>query len=234
MLVLTRQQVRKVDEQAIRQLGIPGIVLMENAARGAAEAILQYLKEQGAETGDSLRAAVVCGGGNNGGDGYAIARHLHNAGCRVHVEAVVDPAQLRGDAAINARIVQNMGLHIYPLTDTSMLAEACRRWAEANLIVDALLGTGFQGPLRPPLMDVIMAINQTRREGKYVVAVDIPSGLDCDSGQPSPVAVEADLTVTFVAQKTGFRQAEAARYVGRVVVVDIGIPPELVRKVLQE
>ncbi len=219
---LSRKQVRQVDRMAIEQMGIPGVVLMENAGRNTAEAILRLLP---APAGG--RVCIVCGSGNNGGDGFVIARHLHNAGVSVVILLAAEPQKLAGDARTNYDIVQRMSLPIYPLRTPEQLAGQQATLERADVIVDALLGTGFSGQPRAPLDAVIRAINAA--EKAKVVAVDLPSGLDCDTGQPGDPCVRADLTVTFVARKIGLDQPAASDYVGRVIVADIGVPPELVR-----
>jgi len=220
-LPMSRQAIREVDRIAILEFGIPGIVLMENAGRGAAQVVLEMLKEPA----DSV-VAIVCGAGNNGGDGFVIARHLHNAGVKVAVYLAVDPAKLGGDAKINCDIAHRMKLPIHPLLTPAQIEEGGAAMGRADVIVDAILGTGFSGQVRPPFDEIIRRVNALK--GPKVVAVDLPSGLDCDTGQPSNATIRADVTVTFVAPKVGFGTPEAAEYVGRVVVVDIGDPRELV------
>jgi NAD(P)H-hydrate epimerase len=220
-LPMARQAVREVDRLAIKRYGIPGVILMENAGRGAAQAILGLLDDPGRS-----RVAIVCGAGNNGGDGFVIARHLHNAYVEVEIYLAVDPARLAGDAKVNYEIVRRMNLPIRPLGTLEQLTEAAEVLSNSDVVVDALLGTGFSGEVRPPLDAIIRRIN--RLQGPKVVAVDLPSGLDCDTGHPSDATIRADLTVTFVAPKAGFTQPAAVPYVGRVVVVDIGVPRELV------
>lgn len=222
-IVLTRDQVREVDRRAIEDYGIPGIVLMENAARNAAEVI------RGISPPDA-RVAIVCGRGNNGGDGFAIARHLFNCGVRTELFLTCDPRQLRGDAATNHDIVQKMKLPSHRF-DTAEHIETTKSLLEtAGVIVDAILGTGFTGEVRSPYDAAINAINDTA--GATVVAIDVPSGLDCDTGKPSNAVIRADVTVTFVAKKAGFDTPGAARYTGRVHVADIGAPRTLLQDVL--
>lgn len=217
-IVLTRQQVREVDRRAIEQYGIPGIVLMENAARNAARIILETVQSP-------RRIAIVCGRGNNGGDGFAIARHLANQRLTTELFLACDPDGLTGDAATNHRIVANMGLKCHRF-DTDERIDAARPALDAaDLIIDALLGTGFSGQVRSPLDRVIRAINEA--PASSVIAIDVPSGLDCDTGRPSNATVRARLTVTFVARKAGFDVPGAAEYVGRVHVADIGAPHSL-------
>lgn len=213
---LTREQVREVDRRAIEVLGIPSIVLMENAGRGTAEIILRRLGDAGRPT-----VHLVAGRGNNGGDAFVVARHLHLAGVPVRMWLAADEAELAGDAAINCRILRNMGLSVQPIGSADQL-EAAVEWRDAAVIVDGLFGTGFRGDVREPLRSVIAAINAAG--AKLVVALDVPSGLDCDAGRPGGIAVTANLTVTFVAPKVGFDAPGAAGYTGEVHVVGIGAP----------
>jgi len=218
---MTRQAVREVDRAAIEDFGIPGLVLMENAGRGAAQVVLRLLDDAA-----SPRVAIVCGSGNNGGDGFVIARHLHNAHVAVVIYLAVDASRLAGDAQVNYEIARRMGLPIQPLVTEEDLSRAVDRMQHCQVIVDGLLGTGFTGQVRPPFDAVIRQINGLA--GPKVVAVDVPSGLNCDTGKPSNATIRADVTVTFVAPKAGFARPGAADYVGRAVVVDIGAPRELI------
>ena len=223
--VLTREQCRAVDGYAIEQLGIPGALLMENAGRNTADAIEECLRGKVGPTGNG-RVSIVCGRGNNGGDGFVIARHLALRGHRVAVDLLADPGQLSGDAALNHGIAARMGVPIHPLTDDSGIDAAIERWKESDVLVDAILGTGFAGTVREPLAGIIERINALA--GPTVVAVDIPSGLDADTGRPGGVAVRADHTVTFVAAKVGLTSPDAIPFVGRLTVADIGAPTDLV------
>jgi NAD(P)H-hydrate epimerase len=211
---LTREQVREVDRRAIEDYGLPGLVLMENAGRGAAELLLSR--------GKLGPVVICCGKGNNGGDGLVMARHLDLAGCDVHVLLACDPTEFSGDARINYEIVRRSGIR---LTEASRnppaVAEALHA---ADWIVDALLGTGAAGEVRGPYASVIEQINGAERR---VLAVDLPSGLDCDTGRPLGPCVRATLTATFVARKVGFDLPEAAVYLGEVHVIGIGAPAKL-------
>jgi len=210
---LTRAQVRELDRRAIAEFGIPGVVLMENAGRGAVEVLLRL----------GVRGPVVicCGKGNNGGDGFVIARHLGNHGIVARVLLFCAPQELRGDAAINYHIIAKLGLplevHAAPTIDLQAVE---RQLAVAAWVVDALFGTGLSGPVRPPLDAVIAAIN---RSPAQVLAVDIPSGLDCDTGEPLGPTVRAHHTVTFAAQKVGFTNPAAQQWLGEVHLADIGV-----------
>ena len=236
---LSREQARRIDLFAMNELHIPGMVLMENAGRAVADETLKLAQEAGLlkyHEGElqmqDLNVAVVCGGGNNGGDGYLIARHLHNAGCDVVVYAVSDPEELQGDAAINHLIIEKMEMERFDILDEEQLEAAEKDLERANVIIDALLGTGFSGDVRPHTAAVIRRLNAlSLQDGRKVVAVDVPSGLDCDSGQASIATIRADVTVTFVATKKGFANPNSQTYSGRVVVAGIGTPPELLDRV---
>lgn len=225
-VVLTRAQVREVDRRAIEEYGVPGVVLMENAGRNAAELIRCWTPPNGP-------VAIVCGRGNNGGDGFVIARHLHNAGVRVELLLACKVVRLTSDAATNARTVEKMGLSQRMFDTAERIVEGRPALRGARVIVDALLGTGFSGKVRSPMDLAIAAINEEARAGgAKVVAVDVPSGLDCDSGEASNATVKADHTITFVARKAGFDAPGAAAYTGEVDVADIGAPGEIVQEVL--
>ena len=199
---------------------------MENAGRNVAAIVRQVIDRGGTAPG----VAILCGGANNGGDGYVVARHLANASICVQVHAARDPVDLPPDAAVHAAIVGNMGITIELIEPENLTAQA-PRWARAGVLVDALLGTGLKGQVRPALRPLIERINRRGPE-QVVVAVDIPSGLDADTGQSLPVAVRADRTVTFVAPKIGFARPQARRLIGQLDVVDIGAPSWLVDQVL--
>jgi hydroxyethylthiazole kinase-like uncharacterized protein yjeF len=234
-IALSREQVRRVDRIAIDEYGIPGIVLMENAARAVADAAAELILIH-VEKLSAGRVSVICGGGNNGGDGYAVARHLHNAGIHVSVFAVHDPEKLNGDALINRRIVEKMKIECVDVLDDVHLKSAELEWRKAHVIVDSILGTGFSGELKPHIAAVIAAINAATyvTRGPYVLAVDLPSGLDCDSGMLSKPTICAHFTVTFVAPKIGFDTIAAKSVLGQTLVADIGAPPEIVERVLRE
>ncbi len=218
--VFSRDKVRQVDAEAVETYGIPSIVLMENASRGLADRALRMLDAAGRR--DRGHVLVVCGGGNNAGDGLAAARHLHNAGIRVTSVLLRPTDGYKGDAGTNLRIDQAMGLPL--LGGHEDPVGTLDGAGEADLIVDAVLGTGLTSAVRSPMDEVIRWVNERPAP---VLAVDIPSGLDCDRGVPLGVAVEAAATVTFVGTKRGFLVEGADRYVGEIVIGDIGIPREL-------
>ena len=218
---LTCQQIRELDILAIEHVGIPGLVLMENAARSVAEFVYDSLL-------DPQHAAVLllCGPGNNGGDGLVVARHLRNAGVGVTVALAAAQERYTGDAAVNLRIYERLGDPLLP-AETPEGIESTRAAAQqTDVIVDALLGTGSRGAPRGVTAELVRMANNAPRARR--VAIDIPTGLDGDSGEVYDPCFRADATVTFVAPKIGFAQDAARAVVGRVVVADIGVPRELI------
>ena len=206
---LTREQARSIDRHAIEVLGVPSICLMENAGRQVADEACDMLHEGG-------RVLVVCGTGNNGGDGFVAARHLCLRGIPVEVVLLGDEERLTPDAATNHRAAHNIGI---PITAVDSFTGADLK--DSALIVDALLGTGISGEVREPYAGAIQAISDS---GLPVLSVDIPSGLDCDTGEILGVCVKAECTVTFILPKVGLSLAEGPRVCGRIVVADIGVP----------
>lgn len=195
------------------------LVLMENAGRGAADWLC--------EMGVGGVVAVCCGPGANGGDGFVIARHLEAAGHAVQVLLFAEPTRIGGDAAHNLAVLQNSAIEILDFSDGggSLAMEDVLRRAE--WVVDALLGTGSRGDPRPPIATAIEAIHDV---GSRVLAVDLPSGMDCDTGQVGLPTVRASYTATFVAGKPGFQHPEAGRHTGKVRVFPIGAPGCLLRE----
>ena len=217
---LTRAQVRDVDRRSVEQFHVPGVVLMENAARAVTEAAMEMM--QGI---DDPRVLIVCGGGNNGGDGLAVARHLHNRGVSVRIALATDPKAYRNEAAANWQIVRAMNL---PLVADDAAKSLGGR--ELDLVIDALFGTGLSSPPRDT-----RCIDWMNDAGLPVLAVDVPSGLDCDTGEPlGPSCVRATRTVTFVAEKVGFTNPKSRQYLGEVAVGDIGCPREVIDAVFRE
>lgn len=197
-----------------------GLVLMENAGRGCADLLCRL--------GIAGPVVICCGRGNNAGDGFVLARHLDLRGHEVRLVLCGDPEQLRGDAAHNFQIAARAGIPQAVLGSEVSPAELADCFARADWLVDALLGTGVRGDPRPPLDRVIEAMNA---HSARKLAVDLPSGMDCDSGQPGRHTVRADHTCTFVAVKRGFLAASARPYLGHVHVADIGVPRRLLAQV---
>jgi NAD(P)H-hydrate epimerase len=219
-LILTRQQIRDFDAWAINTALVPGIVLMENAGRGCGEVAVSELKKLGGR-----KVCVFCGTGNNGGDGFVIARHLKNAGFEVKIALCGKSSKIKGDAEINYKIVCETGILIKDLEPASGgIAEDIKTVAgDCDLIVDAIFCTGLSGRPESEFDRFINAVNSLN---KPVIAVDIPSGLDCDTGQPLGAAIKAVITVTFAAAKKGFTNPASVKYTGEVYVASIGIEPQ--------
>jgi len=226
--VLTREASRLVDRLAVDRYGVPSIVLMENAAVALREAALRML---GGTPGAS--ALIACGPGNNGGDGLGLARHLHNAGLTVAVVVTRPLAAYSGDAGVQAAIVSRMRLTVEECRGDEVAGafrRAAARLGAPTLVVDALLGTGQTEPARGAVLAAIREVNRLRAAGARVLAVDLPSGLDADTGEPMGEAVRAQVTVTMVAPKPGLLLLRAQAYAGEVVVGDIGAPVELLHE----
>jgi len=230
MRPLTREQVRAVDLRANGDYSLPGIVLMENAGRNAAHLLMALASLD--RVVPPLRVAIVCGRGNNGGDGFVMARHLENLGGEINLLLACDPAAYRGDAAVNHAVAVRAGIPIDQLESAPMEAWSAAL-AGSDWIVDALLGTGSSGAPRGAVATAIRAINLARGphgpecRPPRVLAVDLPSGLDCDTGLTAGECVRADATATFVARKIGFDAPGASAFTGAVHVLDIGVPRRL-------
>jgi NAD(P)H-hydrate epimerase len=232
---LTRDQVREVDRRAVEEFGVPSIVLMENAGRGAAELLMRLNPER-------LPVAILCGPGNNGGDGFVVARHLSIQQCPVHIWVALSrgdsnentnpesiESQLSADARVNYRIAVRSGISAEILR--GKLSDWQREMIRSDLaiqsgwIVDGLFGTGLRAPPGPPFDELIAAANLSKNP---ILALDLPSGLECDEGVPLGLAIHATHTATFVARKKGFLAVTAQEWIGEVHVVDIGAPKVLV------
>ena len=212
---LSRDEVRSIDARAAGELGLPTLVLMENAGRGAAAWLLDRL----GETNPPARVVIACGPGNNGGDGAVVARHLDARGVAVRVLWFADPARLKGDAATQRDIVARS--QIEAIVVGADIEDLGTLWDDADWVVDALLGTGVTRPVEGLIARAIASLN---RANKPILALDLPSGLDTDTGLPLGEAVRARATATFVAPKIGFGRNEANRFTGDVVVIEIGVP----------
>jgi NAD(P)H-hydrate epimerase len=211
---LFRSEVREIDHRAINDFGVPGVVLMENAGRSAAELLLLL--------GVTGRVVICCGKGNNGGDGFVMARHLDIHNVAVIVLLFANPEELSADAAVNFRIIERYGVALTVQPDLTSLT---KELSEAEWVVDALFGTGLAGAVRQPFDQIITAMNAS---AKPILAIDIPSGLDCDTGQPLGPTIRAAHTLTFVAPKFGFTNPAAKEWLGEIHVANIGVSPDYV------
>lgn len=234
MFVFSRSSVRDLDRLAVEEYRVPSILLMENAARGITGAVLEAI-----DGDDEARVLIVCGPGNNGGDGLAAARHLHNAGVPVCVLLAGEDGVLSPDSRTNLAIVRAMGLPLVqdPSQPDRAFDSALAKLPNPTLILDALLGTGVDRAVTGALAQTIARINRQRSKECAVFAVDLPSGLDADTGRPALGAdgapgacVRADMTVTLAGLKEGFLNDHAREYVGDLIVVDIGAPIELIER----
>jgi hydroxyethylthiazole kinase-like uncharacterized protein yjeF len=211
---ISAARMQQIDRLCVRQYGIPVLLLMENAGRAVAEAVRGLARRRGGR-----QVVALCGSGNNGGDGVVAARYLHEWGFHVRVAWMKNPTRWEDDLEQHYRMAKASGV---PFHSYSALPRSSLR--KADVLIDALLGTGTRGEIHGAYREAIEAINQAHRP---VVAVDIPSGLDADSGKPLGLAVKARITVTMAIPKKGMLQNAAHRYVGRLVIADIGIPKKL-------
>lgn len=220
--MLTPQESREFDQVAVQRYGIPGVVLMENAGRGCAE-ILAWHSPQW--QGNRQAAVILCGPGNNGGDGFVIARHLWNYGWRVRVVTTQDPLSYSGDAQIMLHPLLHLPIEVIHY-QSGIPEQRCENIVSTvgrmptTWIVDALLGTGATGELRSPLGELVGTANSVEARR---LAVDVPSGIDAETGTAGKVAFQADITCTFIEGKSGFENVAALPFLGMVKVIEIGL-----------
>jgi NAD(P)H-hydrate epimerase len=213
---LSRNEILDIDRRAIEEVGVPGSVLMENAGRGTA-GLMERIGIEGP-------VVIVAGHGNNGGDGFVVARHLDCHGYDVRVLLVANSSALPSEAAVNWRILTNSGVASQELGNAPGTAAIKSAVSKADWTVDGLLGTGAYGPIREPFASVIECLTKS---AKRILAIDAPSGLDCETGKPLGPCIRAQHTATFVSRKHGFDAPGASRYTGEVHVIDIGVPRAL-------
>lgn len=218
MYVVTPRQMREIDARAIKKYKVPGLTLMEKAGRALAD-------QAGAMLGDQRSVCVVCGKGNNGGDGLAAARLLKQEGCEVLVFLLGAVSNLKGDARTNARKLKTAKIRISEIRGGSGIAALRAGLKGSELAIDAIFGTGFQGPADKLAGQAIEAINSS---GRKILSADIPSGVDGETGQAEGPAVRASVTVTMGLLKTGLLFYPGKELAGRVVVADIGFPDKCV------
>jgi len=214
MYLVTAEQMRKLEERAMSDSGLPSLVLMENAARAVADAAIRMDRPDR----PMKRWAVLAGKGNNGGDGIAAARHLTEAGCSCEIILAVPPEQLGADAALQLKAARSFGIPV------QVFSPGATPWHRYDGIIDALLGTGTAGAPREPYASMIREANGS---GLPIVAVDIPSGLDADSGKVYEPCIRAVQTVTFACSKVGLALYPGKEAAGTVTTAPIGIPEQL-------
>lgn len=222
MQPLNRHWSREVDRRAINDWHMLGLVLMENAGRGAADWIA-------ANTTPDDHIAILCGKGNNAGDGFVIARHLDAMSRRISMVLLADPNSLQGDALANWRIVERSRIPRIVIDSSGAIRQTIEdALRSVTVIVDAMLGTGAAGDPRSPMSDAIEIANALPA---MRIAIDLPTGLDCDTGVASATTFRADHTLTFVASKIGFDAPGARAFTGVVHVFPIGVPAELLEEI---
>jgi NAD(P)H-hydrate epimerase len=214
MKILTSEQMRNIDRRATERFGIPSLLLMENAAVAVVDAIFERFP-------DTERAAIFCGTGANGGDGLAVARHLENRGVVPVVIVAGDRAKYSGDAKVNLTICERLNVPMLDVVDGDSLSEALVRATDADVVVDALFGTGLNRAAEGIYAEVIRSMNELALP---IVAVDLPSGANASSAFPFDPCVQAAVTVTFAAPKLCHVFEPAAMQCGEVIVADISIP----------
>jgi len=225
--ILSVEEVRELDKRATEEYGIPSLLLMENAGRGLSIHVLKTLQL----LPKSAEVLIICGSGNNGGDGFVAARHLSQEEVNVTIFLLADPDKLKGDAAINFTIIQRLGIPLQAFNTLPALLDDQYK-SKPLIVLDALLGTGFKGELKSSMKDAIKVINELREHHSAkvkVVAVDIPSGLNGDTGPTGAETVMADITVTFACLKRGLVHDGSRPFTGKMEVVDIGIPQKLTK-----
>ena len=220
MRTVTAAQMKRIDRIASDQYGIPSLILMENAGAACVREIRKRWKSR------LKKVPIFCGGGNNGGDGFVVARHLLNQGLIPQVFFFQKPQAMKPDPAINFNILKKIGVNVVDCSKTVPWGSLSRGLTSSDLVVDAIFGTGLAREVQEPFSKVISLINSSKRP---VLSVDIPSGLNADSGEAMGIAVRADLTVALGLPKKGFYKGQGRYCTGRVVVVDISLPRSLLK-----
>lgn len=218
---LDKKQVQSLDKAAIEKIGIPSVVLMEHAGCAVAQEVLRFLARKHRSS-----VCVLCGLGNNAGDGFVAARHLLIKGVAVQVFLVGKASDLKADTALNCRIFRKLGGSVKKMR--RITPAAVRDLTGCAVVVDALFGVGLNREIREPLRGIIEKMNALR---KPVISVDVPSGLDATTGEILGICVKAARTVTFTCPKRGFFCKEGPKHTGKIIVVDIGIPRQLLKKI---
>ena len=223
MYLVTASEIQEMDRRAIKDFGIPGIVLMENAGRGATRFMLEQFPDI-----ENKQVGVIAGRGNNGGDGYVMARYLKQKGVLVKVYLLTMADRVRGDAAANLQLLKPLDIPLVEIPDETSFSKYQSEMAEFDVWIDAILGTGLKSDVKGFFKTVIEFINGLN---KPLFAVDVPSGLNSDTGQVCGACIRARATATFAFAKTGHTIYPGMQYTGALNIVDIGIPPRVVEEV---
>ncbi len=230
-----RDEMRELDRATIENIGIPGIILMENAGRGAAQyfrekmLLIENISSESQDLRDlhsslsGFKVLIVNGRGNNGGDGFVIARHMHNWGADVKILLLCKGEDLHGDALVNYRIAHSMKLEIIDDFHQNMLGSI--DFSKFDAIIDGIFGTGLTRKIKGRAYEIIAKINEQKTHRVY--AIDVPSGLDVDSGMINGICVNADATATFGGMKTGMTKNNGPLQCGEIRVIDISVPRRL-------
>ena len=228
MKIVTGRQMRDADKMVIDNFGITGISLMENAALSMVSIIEEVVIEKVAENyGNDYNNAnilIIAGKGNNGGDGFALGRILHNNGCNVNIISLENIKYITGDALINYERADNIGL----ITQFYTLSVLEKYLTNATIVIDGILGTGNRGEIREPYKSVIEYIN---KYSKYIMSIDIPSGVNADTGEVVTIAIKANKTISFVYTKLGLLTREGSEYSGMIHTTDIGFPSKALESI---
>ena len=217
MILVTAKEMQEMDHRTIEDFGIPGMVLMENAGRGAVRAFLEYFPN--ALNGKSV--GVMAGRGNNGGDGFVMARYLSQMGTKLTVFLLADKGRVQGDAKANLNLLDKLDIKVVEISDPAAFEREKVLLHHQEIWIDAILGTGLNSDVKGYFKQVIQFLNQQKLP---VFSVDIPSGLNSDNGQPNGICINAQATATFGFAKTGHILLPGAKYSGRLNIIDIGIP----------
>lgn len=221
MFAAGRKEMQLMDQYTMDVIGLPGVVLMENAGAKVAEEVIA------SSSCKNTRVIVLAGAGNNGGDGFVIARKLHDSGYDCMVCLIADPVKIKGDAKIHFEVYKKRELPLWYFYENSS-QQLQHILSEADVIVDAMLGTGLSCPAREPFTEVILLVNGLK--SKIIISVDIPSGVNSDTGEVVGTAVKASKTVSFVYPKKGFFLQDGPKYIGEWKTVDISVPPFIVEE----
>jgi NAD(P)H-hydrate epimerase len=223
MILVTADEMQAMDRLTIEDFGIPGMVLMENAGRGATRFLLEQFPDIEHKT-----VGVMAGRGNNGGDGFVMARCLKQKGIQVQVFLLAETGRVQGDALANLKLLKPLGVPVVEIPDEASFSKLNAEMQGVDLWIDAILGTGLSSDVKGYFRRIIDYLNSLN---KPVFAVDLPSGLNSDTGQPCGTCIRAAATATFAYAKTGHMVYPGADYTGNLKIVDIGIPPHIVAAV---
>lgn len=223
MILVSGKEMKEIDRTAIEDFGISGLCLMETAGTGIFQAVQKEIKRNDTE---DMKVLVICGAGNNGGDGYVVARKLIQQYVSVKVYSTVNPAKLQGDAKVNYQRLMEMDIHV-SLLNYKEYRDFEQDVIQSDIIIDAILGTGLSRPISDEIEALFKIINQS---SKKVFSVDIPSGVGAEKGEVYGSAIQAYKTITFQLPKIGCVLYPGAEYVGELNIVDIGIPQKIIDK----